>query len=71
MHHLCVFPHAGVDSAGHYFEQSLSAYKNSAGPHDPAFLAAQDDFCRFLLFTGQQEVMHTDTHSHIYKHTHL
>ncbi|XP_041794586.1 tetratricopeptide repeat protein 23 [Chelmon rostratus] len=43
------------DSAGHYFEQSLSAYKNSAGPHDPAFLAAQDDFCRFLLFTGQQE----------------
>ncbi|XP_010732600.3 tetratricopeptide repeat protein 23 [Larimichthys crocea] len=43
------------DSAGHYFEQSLNAYRNSAGPQDPAFLAAQDDFCRFLLFNGQQE----------------
>ncbi|XP_030280889.1 tetratricopeptide repeat protein 23 isoform X2 [Sparus aurata] len=43
------------ESAGHYFEQSLSAYENSAGPHDPAFLAAQDDYCRFLLFNGQQE----------------
>ncbi|KAM9352372.1 LOW QUALITY PROTEIN: tetratricopeptide repeat protein 23 [Symphorus nematophorus] len=43
------------ESAGRYFEQSLSAYKNSAGTQDPAFLAAQDDFCRFLLFSGQQE----------------
>ncbi|TKS73402.1 Tetratricopeptide repeat protein 23 [Collichthys lucidus] len=43
------------DSAGHYFELSLNAYRNSAGPQDPAFLAAQDDFCRFLLFNGQQE----------------
>ncbi|XP_044049982.1 tetratricopeptide repeat protein 23 isoform X2 [Siniperca chuatsi] len=43
------------DSAGQYYEQSLSAYKNSAGPQDPAFLAAQDDFCRFLLLNGQQE----------------
>uniref|UniRef100_UPI0037E991D6 tetratricopeptide repeat protein 23 n=1 Tax=Semicossyphus pulcher TaxID=241346 RepID=UPI0037E991D6 len=43
------------DAAGPYFEQSLSAYKNSAGPQDPAFLAAQDDFCHFLLFSGQQE----------------
>lgn len=43
------------DSAERYFEQSLSAYKNSAGPQDPAFLAAQDDFCRFLLLNGQQE----------------
>ncbi|XP_069567201.1 tetratricopeptide repeat protein 23 isoform X1 [Brachyistius frenatus] len=43
------------DSAGHYFEQSLSAYKSSVGPQDPAFLAAQDDFCRFLLMKGQQE----------------
>ncbi|XP_069019647.1 tetratricopeptide repeat protein 23 isoform X2 [Embiotoca jacksoni] len=47
------------DSAGHYFEQSLSAYKSSVGPQDPAFLAAQDDFCRFLLMKGQQEVTHT------------
>ncbi|XP_040894541.1 tetratricopeptide repeat protein 23 [Toxotes jaculatrix] len=43
------------ESAGHYFEQSLTAYRNSVGPEDPAFLAAQDDFCRFLLLNGQQE----------------
>ncbi|KAG7216071.1 hypothetical protein INR49_007823, partial [Caranx melampygus] len=43
------------DSAGHYFEQSLSAYKNCVGPQDPAFLTAQDDYCRFLLLNGQQE----------------
>ncbi|XP_041853609.1 tetratricopeptide repeat protein 23 isoform X2 [Melanotaenia boesemani] len=43
------------DAAGHYFEQSLCAYKQSVGPQDPAFLAAQDDFCRFLLVNGQQE----------------
>nr|XP_020499202.1 tetratricopeptide repeat protein 23-like [Labrus bergylta] len=43
------------DSAGQYFEQSLCAYKKSVGPQDPAFLAVQDDFCRFLLFSGQQE----------------
>ncbi|KAM7396674.1 hypothetical protein PAMP_019698 [Pampus punctatissimus] len=43
------------DSAGHYFEQSLSSYKNSVGLQDPAFLAAQDDFCHFLLLNGQQE----------------
>uniref|UniRef100_A0AAQ4PP37 Tetratricopeptide repeat domain 23 n=1 Tax=Gasterosteus aculeatus aculeatus TaxID=481459 RepID=A0AAQ4PP37_GASAC len=52
------------DSAGCYFEESLSAYANSAGPEDPAFLAAQDDFCRFLLRSGQQEVTHTHTHTH-------
>ncbi|KAM9754649.1 tetratricopeptide repeat protein 23 isoform 2-T2 [Menidia menidia] len=43
------------DTADHYFEQSLAAYKKSVGPQDPAFLAAQDDFCRFLLINGQQE----------------
>ncbi|XP_056242954.1 tetratricopeptide repeat protein 23 isoform X1 [Seriola aureovittata] len=43
------------DSADQYFEQSLRAYKNSVGPQDPAFLTAQDDFCRFLLLNGQQE----------------
>ncbi|KAK2917882.1 tetratricopeptide repeat protein 23 isoform X1 [Channa argus] len=43
------------DSAGHYFEQCLSGYKNSVGQQDPAFLIAQDDFCRFLLVKGQQE----------------
>ncbi|KAM8891474.1 tetratricopeptide repeat protein 23 isoform 2-T2 [Spinachia spinachia] len=43
------------DSAGCYFEESLSAYANSAGPEDPAFFTAQSDFCRFLLRCGQQE----------------
>ncbi|XP_017261505.1 tetratricopeptide repeat protein 23 isoform X2 [Kryptolebias marmoratus] len=43
------------DAAGQYFEQSLSAYRNSVGLQDPAFLTAQDDFCRFLLINGQQE----------------
>ncbi|KAM3870612.1 tetratricopeptide repeat protein 23 [Diretmus argenteus] len=43
------------DSASHYFEQSLSAYENSVGPQDAAFLTVQDDFCRFLLLNGQQE----------------
>ncbi|CAJ1056820.1 tetratricopeptide repeat protein 23 isoform X1 [Xyrichtys novacula] len=43
------------DSAQHHFEQSLSAYKKSAGSQDPTFLAVQDDYCRFLLFSGQQE----------------
>uniref|UniRef100_UPI003AAFB94B tetratricopeptide repeat protein 23 n=1 Tax=Centroberyx gerrardi TaxID=166262 RepID=UPI003AAFB94B len=43
------------DSAGHYFEQSLSAYKNSVDQQDAAFLTVQDDFCHFLLLNGQQE----------------
>ncbi|XP_042268096.1 tetratricopeptide repeat protein 23 isoform X1 [Thunnus maccoyii] len=43
------------DSAGRYFEQSLNSYKISVGLLDPAFLTAQDDFCRFLLLNGQQE----------------
>lgn len=43
------------ESAGHYFEQSLRAYGNCAPPNDPAFLAAQDDYCRYLLINGQQE----------------
>ncbi|XP_061577897.1 tetratricopeptide repeat protein 23 [Cololabis saira] len=43
------------DSAGHYFELSLSAYSKSVGSQDPTFLAVQDDFCRFLLINGQQK----------------
>ncbi|XP_014902435.1 tetratricopeptide repeat protein 23 [Poecilia latipinna] len=43
------------ETARHYFERSLRAYRNSVGPLDPAFLAAQDDFCRYLLINGQQE----------------
>ncbi|XP_068168462.1 tetratricopeptide repeat protein 23 [Antennarius striatus] len=50
-----VAEHHHSDSTGHYFEQSLSAYKNAVGPQDPAFLAAQDDFCRYLLSNGQQK----------------
>lgn len=60
-----VFVCAGSDSAGQHFEQSLNTYKNLAGPQDPAFLAVQDDFCRFLLLSGQQEVLsaHSSTHT--------
>ncbi|KAM9854766.1 tetratricopeptide repeat protein 23 [Aulostomus maculatus] len=43
------------DSAGRYFEESLHSYKNIVGPQGRAFLTAQDDFCRFLLLSGQQE----------------
>lgn len=50
------FHFAVLDAAGQYFEQSLSAYRSSVGLQDPAFLSAQDDFCRFLLINGQQEV---------------
>lgn len=46
----------GSDSARQHFERSLDAYENLAGPQDPAFLTVQDDFCRFLLVSGQQEV---------------
>lgn len=53
--------YVGTESAGHYFELSLNAYKSSTGPHDPGFLAAQDDFCRHLLSTGQKKVKHTHT----------
>ncbi|XP_019934512.2 tetratricopeptide repeat protein 23 [Paralichthys olivaceus] len=54
IHSAAAEPHHN-ESAGHYFEQSLSAYKNSVGPQDPAFLTAQDDFCRFLLLNDQQK----------------
>lgn len=47
---------AGSESAGQHFERSLNAYKKLAGLQDPAFLTVQDDFCRFLLLSGQQEV---------------
>ncbi|XP_029991826.1 tetratricopeptide repeat protein 23 isoform X2 [Sphaeramia orbicularis] len=43
------------ERAGEYFEQSLSGYRSSVGAHDPVFLSAQDDFCRFLLLNGQQQ----------------
>lgn len=43
------------DSAGQYFLESLSAYRNSLGPQDAVTLSVQDDYCRFLLLTGQQQ----------------
>ncbi|CAN9499269.1 unnamed protein product [Ophioblennius macclurei] len=43
------------ESAGQYFEQSLSSYRNAVGDLDPAFLAAEDDFCRFLLMNGEKK----------------
>lgn len=43
------------EGAGEYFEQSLTLYRRSVGERNPAFLTAQDDFCRFLLLRGQHE----------------
>ncbi|XP_031420274.1 tetratricopeptide repeat protein 23 [Clupea harengus] len=43
------------DSAAHYFEESLSAYRSVVGPEDATTLAVLDDYSRFLLQTGQQE----------------
>ncbi|XP_029952892.1 tetratricopeptide repeat protein 23 isoform X2 [Salarias fasciatus] len=43
------------ESAGQYFEQSLSSYRTAVGELDPAFLTAQDDFCRFLLISGEKK----------------
>ncbi|KAL0968268.1 hypothetical protein UPYG_G00264520 [Umbra pygmaea] len=43
------------DSAAHYFEESLSAYRTSLGPQDAVTLNVQDDYCHFLLLAGQQE----------------
>lgn len=57
--HVC----ANSDSAGQHFEQSLNTYKNLADSQDPAFLTVQDDFCRFLLFSGQQEVLNAHSHN--------
>ncbi|CAB1323216.1 unnamed protein product [Coregonus sp. 'balchen'] len=43
------------DSAAHYYEESLSTYRSSLGPQATVTLNLQDDYCRFLLLTGQQE----------------
>ncbi|XP_051512635.1 tetratricopeptide repeat protein 23-like [Myxocyprinus asiaticus] len=43
------------DSAAHLFKESISAYTSARGPQDPLTLSAQDDYCHFLLLTGQQE----------------
>ncbi|CAG13081.1 unnamed protein product [Tetraodon nigroviridis] len=52
---LAAAPEPQSESAGQHFERSLNAYKKLAGLQDPAFLTVQDDFCRFLLLSGQQE----------------
>ncbi|KAL2094085.1 hypothetical protein ACEWY4_011397 [Coilia grayii] len=43
------------DSAVHYFEESLSAYRSVVGPEDAMTLSVLDDYSCFLLQTGQQE----------------
>lgn len=43
------------DSAAHFFEECISAYRSALGPQDTLTLSAQDDFSHFLLLTGQQE----------------
>ncbi|XP_030621190.1 tetratricopeptide repeat protein 23 [Chanos chanos] len=48
-------PHHTVDSAVHYFEESVNAYRNALGPEDAQTLSVQDDYSRFLLLNGQHE----------------
>ncbi|XP_010891003.4 tetratricopeptide repeat protein 23 isoform X2 [Esox lucius] len=43
------------ETAAQYFEESLRAYRSSLGPQDAVTLNVQDDYCHFLLLTGQQE----------------
>ncbi|KAJ8003227.1 hypothetical protein DPEC_G00167210 [Dallia pectoralis] len=44
-----------TESAAHWFDESLSAYRSSLDPQDAVILNLQDDYCRFLLVTGHQE----------------
>lgn len=59
--------HLRLDSAAHYYEESLSTYRSSLGPQATVTLNLQDDYCRFLLLTGQQEV--SPAYTHILTHT--
>nr|XP_015199202.1 PREDICTED: tetratricopeptide repeat protein 23 [Lepisosteus oculatus] len=43
------------DSAVRFFEQSLSSYRRTLGPEHSLLLSAQDDYCHFLLISGQRE----------------
>ncbi|XP_063053551.1 tetratricopeptide repeat protein 23 [Engraulis encrasicolus] len=43
------------DSAAHYFEESLSAYRSTVGPADAMTLSVLNDYSHFLLQTEQQE----------------
>ncbi|KAJ3596268.1 hypothetical protein NHX12_002677 [Muraenolepis orangiensis] len=53
VHSSAAGPHHN-ESAAHYFEESLGAFKDT-GPQDPTFLKAQDDYCHFLLINGKKE----------------
>ncbi|TRY66393.1 hypothetical protein DNTS_003358 [Danionella cerebrum] len=48
-------PQNNEESATHYFEESIRAFRSTIGPWDKLTLSAQDDFSHFLLLTGQQE----------------
>ncbi|XP_066558049.1 tetratricopeptide repeat protein 23 [Amia ocellicauda] len=43
------------DSAVQFFEESLSGYRSSLKPQDPTVLSVQDDYCRYLILSGNQE----------------
>ncbi|KAG9340754.1 hypothetical protein JZ751_020346 [Albula glossodonta] len=44
-----------TDTALQFFEESLGVYMKMLGPQDALTLSVQDDLCRLLLLTGQQE----------------
>lgn len=53
---MCISFPVSIDSAAHFFEECISAYRSALGQEDTLTLSAQDDFSHFLLLTGQQEV---------------
>uniref|UniRef100_A0A8C0JAB9 Tetratricopeptide repeat domain 23 n=1 Tax=Chelonoidis abingdonii TaxID=106734 RepID=A0A8C0JAB9_CHEAB len=46
-----------------YFQESMNAFKEAEGLESAKCLGAVDDFCQFLIATGQQEVLILRTHT--------
>ncbi|XP_044836940.1 tetratricopeptide repeat protein 23 [Mauremys mutica] len=44
-----------TDLAEKYFQESINAFKEAEGMESAKCLGAVDDFCQFLIATGQQE----------------
>lgn len=44
------------DVAEQYFQESLASLKDAEGTARAKFLSIQDEYCRFLQVTGQEEV---------------
>ncbi|KAH1184414.1 hypothetical protein KIL84_015030 [Mauremys mutica] len=49
------------DLAEKYFQESINAFKEAEGMESAKCLGAVDDFCQFLIATGQQECLYLQT----------